>query len=481
MGTQRRRPHSAVIAALAAGLLIRLWFVRHAPVVTGDSLVYGGIAKNWMLRGVYGFYDDAAGGVSPTLIRLPGYPMFLVACFRLFGMEHYGAVRYVQAIADLLTCWLAAATARRIFGERAAVAALWVAALCPFTANYSAAVLTETLVLFMMTVAFYATIRWRSAGAGWNGWLWVTAGALGYSLLLRPEQVLLAVAVLPAMAWIAVRERRGILPVVWCAVCVGLVLVPWTLRNWRTFHVFQPLAPRYANDPGEASPLGFARWFRTWAIEFASTDEVYWNYNGDQIDPAMLPARAFDAGSAEATAALRARTIGVLDQYNLKAQQTAESERGFAELARERIRAHPVEYYGMLPVARLLDMMLRPRTEMTAVPLEWWHWRESPARSALAALYATVNLLYLALGAAGWWCWRRMRPVRAPAVAWAMAATVLLRCALLLTIDNSEPRYTLEFFPIVFVCAGALFEAAWRRSAAATSADLAGTAAARNG
>ena len=38
-----------------------------------------------------------------------------------------------------------------------------------------------------------------------------------------------------------------------------------------------------------------------------------------------------------------------------------------------------------------------------------------------------------------------------------MAASLLLRTALLLTLDNSEPRYTLEFFPILFVCAGALF------------------------
>jgi hypothetical protein len=41
-----------------------------------------------------------------------------------------------------------------------------------------------------------------------------------------------------------------------------------------------------------------------------------------------------------------------------------------------------------------------------------------------------------------------------------MAASIILRAALLLTIDNSEPRYTLEFFPILFVLAGALFRSA---------------------
>ncbi len=35
-----------------------------------------------------------------------------------------------------------------------------------------------------------------------------------------------------------------------------------------------------------------------------------------------------------------------------------------------------------------------------------------------------------------------------------MAAFVVMRCALLWTIDNSEPRYTLECFPVVILLAG---------------------------
>jgi hypothetical protein len=38
-----------------------------------------------------------------------------------------------------------------------------------------------------------------------------------------------------------------------------------------------------------------------------------------------------------------------------------------------------------------------------------------------------------------------------------MIAFVVLRCGMLLTLDNSEPRYTLEFFPLLQVWAGALF------------------------
>src|ERR1700677_2351519 len=85
-------------AALAAGLLLRMWFVRHMPMIAGDSLMYGDIAKNWLQHGVYGFTEigpnPGALQIRPTLIRLPGYPLFLAACFRVFGVEHYSAVLY---------------------------------------------------------------------------------------------------------------------------------------------------------------------------------------------------------------------------------------------------------------------------------------------------------------------------------------------------------------------------------------------------
>jgi len=55
------------------------------------------------------------------------------------------AVMTVQAVVDLMTCLLTALLAARLASSKRTLvttAALWTAALCPFTANYSAAVLT---------------------------------------------------------------------------------------------------------------------------------------------------------------------------------------------------------------------------------------------------------------------------------------------------------------------------------------------------
>ncbi|HEY5057272.1 MAG TPA: glycosyltransferase family 39 protein [Acidobacteriaceae bacterium] len=459
-------------AALVAGLLLRLWFLRHYSLVTGDSLLYGEIAKNWLLHGIYGFTDTNAAGattIRPTLIRLPGYPLFLAACFRIFGMEHYRAVLRVQAVVDLLTCALAGLTVRWLFGVRAALAVLWLAALCPFTANYAAAPLTETLTLNAMALVFYAFLRWQQAGCGLGRWFWIMGAALAWSILLRPEQGLLTAAVLPAV-WVAARRahwlnlnfRRTMLSVVLAALCAVLPLAPWTARNWSTFHVFQPLAPRDAVNPGELDPIGFNRWFRSWGMEYESTEEVYWNYGGFPVLLSDLPTRAFDADSPAATAALQAQTASLLAGYNKTMAVTPQIDARFGVLAAQRIRAHPVLYHAGLPFARVVDMLLRPRTELLPTPLDWWRWRVYRGQTLFAGGYAALDLAYLVLGIAGFLAWKRRRwsPVNrsnyAP-LALAMLATILLRLALLLTLDNSEPRYTLELFPVLFVFAGALF------------------------
>ena len=448
---QRWRMGWIVAVTVALGLALRLWFVAHALPIAGDTLLYGGIARNWMRAGVYGF-----GGVPlrPTLIRLPGYPMFLVASFRMFGVEHYTAVMRLQVLIDLGTWGLVAGLTGRLLGRRPGMAALVLGMLCPFPASYVANVLAETLTLFTIALAFFSLERWGARGGGWNRWLVPIGFALGYGLLLRPEQGLLAAVVVPAMAWM--RWSRGAAarwgwwgPMLAVSVITLLPLVPWTVRNWRTFHVIEPLAPRSAEDPGELVPRGFERWYRTWGVDFVSTDDVYWTFDGGQIAMESLPARAFD--SAEQ----RERTARLLADYDVTTNATPEIDRRFGEIAEERVRGHWLRYYVALPAARLADMMLRPRTENLPVETRWWEWRDHPGQTAFAVVWVGLNLMYFVLGA--WGVWREVRGLRGRGrvVVWAMVGFCVVRGALLLTLDNAETRYTLEFFPLLVVgCAG---------------------------
>jgi hypothetical protein len=69
--------------------------------------------------------------------------------------------------------------------------------------------------------------------------------------------------------------------------------------------------------------------------------------------------------------------------------------------------------------------------------------------------YAGLNALYLALGIAGL-CLR-------PRLWKPLAAYLLLRCAVLLTIGAPEDRYTLEFFPMLFAMGGVAVAAGTHR------------------
>src|SRR2546426_8067323 len=68
-----------------------------------------------------------------------------------------------QAALDLFTCFLTAALAGFLAPKaqrrRVAVAALWLAATCPFVANYAAVLLTEVLATFLTALALLTLLH----------------------------------------------------------------------------------------------------------------------------------------------------------------------------------------------------------------------------------------------------------------------------------------------------------------------------------
>lgn len=451
---RRKLSRTTTIAAslLLAGLLLRLFFLYKHPFLAGDSLLYQEIAQNWVHAHIYGLSTDA--DPRPTLIRLPGYPLVLAALGILFDpllnanpgtLRSFLPVLFLQVAADLFTCILISRLAGKVFGKKAGITALAIACLCPFTANYTAVPLTETFTLFTIAFAFFLLWQWLQTHHTRD--LLLLAAILSFSILLRPDQGLLTVAVLPAL--LLQRNSSGNLrwrSTLLCAILIGLPFVPWTLRNAHTFHVFQPIAPRLANDPGDTVPRGFQRWYRTFGVDFATTQDAYWKYPEEAVNPNDLPHRAFD------TPAQEAQTRDLLHEAAAFNRLNPDIDARFAALAQQRIAANPIRYYVALPIARLANMLLHPRLEMLPIDDRWWRYRLHPAQTIFSYAYASLNLALLLAAIFALPTWRR----RAPALTAAICAYTLLRCALLLTLDNAEQRYTLEFLPIAILLASAL-------------------------
>ena len=244
-----------LLATLAA-VGLRLLFLFRFPAITNDSFVYGDIAKNWLQHGIYGLSGPEE--ISPTCIRLPGYPAFLAAVFAIFGMEHYRAMLALQLLVDVGTCFMIADMARRLVSPRAAKAAFLLAALCPFLASYAAAALTETLEVFFTVLAFDCVVAGLEPLDQKRLRPWVGCGlAIAAAILLRPDGGLILIAIelylgaLLILAWRqekkdktgASRPRPHGLPVphlFWAGLILGVVslapLAPWAWRNLHTLH-----------------------------------------------------------------------------------------------------------------------------------------------------------------------------------------------------------------------------------------------------
>ena len=448
------------LLATLAGVGLRLLFVCRFPAITNDSFVYGDIAKNWLQHGIYGL--SGPDEISPTCIRLPGYPAFLAAVFAIFGMEHYRAVLALQVLVDVGACFLIADMARRLVSPRAAKAAFLLAALCPFLASYAAAALTETLEVFFTVLAFDCAVAGLEPLDQRRLRPWVGCGlAIAAAILLRPDGGLILIAIelyLGALLFLSWKNKtrsgapapHRLTHLFWAGLILGVVslapLVPWAWRNLHTLHRFQPLAPRYANEEDEFVPAGFNRWVKTWMADYASVEEIYWPVPGDTMDAGKLPARAFDSEVQ------RQQTEQLLADYNQALHVTPELDARFAALASQRIRQAPLRFYMWLPLVRIADMWLRPRTETLPSDTRWWEFNDDPTWSALAVTMGIINLLYVGAGVAGLLRARWTVPLGL------VLTFVLLRSAFLGSLENPEPRYTLEAYFFLIVMSSVLFK-----------------------
>jgi 4-amino-4-deoxy-L-arabinose transferase-like glycosyltransferase len=440
------------LSAALAAIVLRVFFVLRFPAVVSDSLVYGDIAKNWLQHGIFGI--SGIGDVTPTYIRLPGYPAFLALIFTIFGMEHYRAALMVQIFVDIGTCFVIADIARRVVSTRAARAAFLLAALCPFLASYAAAALTETWEIFFTVLALDLALEGLTNIRLTR--LWLGCGlAIGAAILLRPDGGLLLAAIeFYLLIVLVVRARQPVrLPfstIIKAGAIVAVAaltpLIPWIVRNLNTFHEFQPLAPRYANEADDPVPTGFNRWVKTWMADYASVEEIYWAVPGSPIDVDNLPNRAFDSDDQ------LDQTQQLFGDYNKVLQVTPSLDARYAALAAQRIHQSRWRYYVWLPGLRVADMWLRPRTEMMPCSTRWWEFDEPPKWLAVGVGVGILNLLYVGAGLLGL-VRGRLRP-------WVglLLAFVILRSVFLATLENPEPRYTMECYPVVIVMAAALFQ-----------------------
>ena len=523
---------AVLVAAAGFRIAVAHWLPNDAP---GDSVVYSQLARNVIEQHVYSHEPQAP--YAPALIRMPGYPLFLAGVYAVFGHTNNGAVRIVQALIDTATCGLVALLAFYWQPDQkkkraSALAALALAALCPFTTIYAATILTEVPTNFLMMAMFVAvTIAFRkltAEGTGNNSkgnlkgailW-WFIAGLIGgVAVMMRPDSGLFLAAVgltlVINIVWslvARVRRRskaknqtltlktngfRALLSAAIFSLAFIFVIAPWTIRNRRVFHVFQPLSPAHGEMPGEFVPRGYNLWVRTWIDDQSYIAPFLWSLDTEPIDVDDAPSYAFDSPEE------KKRVATLFEAYNNEAddelgnaaqsapqaspsptppneeneseeesgnqpenaqtqdqpavQMTPEIDAAFGQLARERIARHRFQFYVVLPLKRARTMWFDTHSQYwpfdgTLLPLEDLDY--STHQQIWLPLFAALTGVYTLLGLAG--AWLLWVSENSAARRWLLLVVlaIALRLMLFSWIENPEPRYVVEFFPLLSVLGG---------------------------
>lgn len=264
----------------------RFW--HSLPFIAGTAVVLRLVAVHFLYRDTWNSFEDhllfgfeigriarsiASGhGYSspmlpetgPTAWVTPVYPCLLAVVFKFFGIYTKASALVIlgfNAVVSGLVCLPVYFAARRSFGRETAVVACWIWILWPYSIYIAGSFVWETcLAALLLALLFaYALVLHESSGQR----AWLAYGGLGGLAALTNA----ALATLPlALGLYALRplwrERRRY----WVSALLLLsgfvvVLLPWQVRNYRTFHQFIPLRDTFWLEMRVGNSGSMEAWF----------------------------------------------------------------------------------------------------------------------------------------------------------------------------------------------------------------------------
>ena len=231
------RPIGMVILSvlLVLGLVFRLWAAWNTNMHLPDtSARLAGDETGYDYLG----YALLQGSFFEWPGRTPVYPLFLAACYLVFG-HSYAMVLYVQAFIAALAIPLTYVLARRYTSQRSSLFAAGLVALHPALITQVTRLYTEAFYTPLLLVTLLALL-WALEKP--QARRFAVAGViLAIATLCRPATILMP-AILPLLmprGWSL--ARRAALCAVYGA-AMAVVIAPWTYHNYRMYHSFIPLS-----------------------------------------------------------------------------------------------------------------------------------------------------------------------------------------------------------------------------------------------
>ena len=146
---------------------------------------------------------------------------------------------------------------------------------------------------------------------------------------------------------------------------------------------------------------------------------------------------------------------------------TPDIDAGFAQIARQRIARAPLRYYIWLPIKRAIALWFVPHAQFyrfagDLFPLD--EMDHENHQDLWLPIFFLLTLTYSIAGVAGAWIlWKGDRVGGRDAIRWLLltAFLILPRWIYMATLEHTEPRYVVEFFPFLSVLGGIAISSFW--------------------
>jgi 4-amino-4-deoxy-L-arabinose transferase-like glycosyltransferase len=220
------------LTCIEAFVLLQVFGMGLTPLSLYDYRVYNQLGVNILERGT--FAADEAPPYHPTIFRPPGYPAFIALVYLAAGQSLL-ALRIAQFFLAWLTAWILYEVGTHYTSRKGALAAAVLCATYPSFVFWAPLFAAHSLCLFLMVLTTWVLVTLDDG----SRWRWLHYGFLGVCIgvmaLVRPAFQLLPAFFAAGLVIGQPREaaRRRLGPIAVLVLCVGLVVVPWIVRNNR--------------------------------------------------------------------------------------------------------------------------------------------------------------------------------------------------------------------------------------------------------
>ncbi len=215
----------------------------------------------------------------PALDRAPVYPYLVAALFALAGGYALSLVQIFQAMLHAATTILVFAIASRVYDRATALRAQLLCALHPILLWYTGRIWIETTHAFVLVLAAFAALVLYERGT--------LRAALGAGSAFGVASLTKSVVMLfPLVLTLLLFRRHGLrglhYGLIALAVCC-LVILPWTVRNYRVAEAFVPVHTSLGFNLIQGDVIG-EHWPGRWCCNLD-----FWHMGQARVDSLLEP------------------------------------------------------------------------------------------------------------------------------------------------------------------------------------------------